>query len=52
MDNTHRAEPRVWCLCVNGLPGFSQILCSKAENARLITQIDNAKLAAYDFRIK
>ncbi|XP_007940305.1 keratin, type I cuticular Ha8-like [Orycteropus afer afer] len=29
-----------------------KILCSKAENARLITQVDNAKLAADDFRIK
>ncbi|KAM9210068.1 LOW QUALITY PROTEIN: keratin, type I cuticular Ha7-like [Dugong dugon] len=29
-----------------------KILCSKAENARLITQVDNAKLAANDFRIK
>ncbi|XP_036889097.1 keratin, type I cuticular Ha7-like [Sturnira hondurensis] len=29
-----------------------KILCSKAENARLVTQIDNAKLAADDFKIK
>ncbi|XP_043440379.1 keratin, type I cuticular Ha8-like isoform X1 [Prionailurus bengalensis] len=29
-----------------------KILCSKAENTRLVTQIDNAKLAADDFRIK
>ncbi|XP_006833754.1 PREDICTED: keratin, type I cuticular Ha7-like [Chrysochloris asiatica] len=29
-----------------------KILCSKAENVRLVTQIDNAKLAADDFRIK
>ncbi|XP_049623896.1 keratin, type I cuticular Ha8-like [Suncus etruscus] len=29
-----------------------KILCSKAENARLIIQIDNSKLAADDFRIK
>ncbi|XP_008539795.2 keratin, type I cuticular Ha8-like [Equus przewalskii] len=29
-----------------------KILCSKAENARLIIQIDNAKLAADHFRIK
>ncbi|XP_078293086.1 keratin, type I cuticular Ha8 [Panthera onca] len=29
-----------------------KILCSKAENTRLIIQVDNAKLAADDFRIK
>ncbi|XP_042637048.1 keratin, type I cuticular Ha3-I-like [Orycteropus afer afer] len=29
-----------------------QILCSKAENARLVVQIDNAKLATDDFRTK
>ncbi|KAF0874170.1 KRT38 protein, partial [Crocuta crocuta] len=29
-----------------------KILCSKAENTRLIIQTDNAKLAADDFRIK
>ncbi|VFV24978.1 type i cuticular ha8 [Lynx pardinus] len=28
-----------------------KILCSKAENTRLIIQVDNAKLAADDFRI-
>ncbi|XP_059243461.1 keratin, type I cuticular Ha3-I, partial [Mustela nigripes] len=28
------------------------ILCSKAENARLVVQIDNAKLASDDFRTK
>ncbi|XP_004772830.2 keratin, type I cuticular Ha7-like [Mustela erminea] len=29
-----------------------KILCSKAENTRMIIQVDNAKLAADDFRIK
>ncbi|XP_004410551.1 PREDICTED: keratin, type I cuticular Ha8 [Odobenus rosmarus divergens] len=29
-----------------------KILCSKAENTKLIIQVDNAKLAADDFRIK
>lgn len=29
-----------------------QILCAKSENARLAVQIDNAKLASDDFRIK
>ena len=29
-----------------------QILCAKSENARLVVQIDNAKLASDDFRTK
>ena len=45
-------SPECDALYVNYIPGFGQILCSKAENARLIIQVDNAKLAADDFRIK
>lgn len=53
IDITRRAGTWSVMLCyVNYLPGFAQILCSKAENTRLIIQVDNAKLAADDFRIK
>jgi acidic type I keratin len=34
------------------LPLFSQIVSARVSNAQLLLQIDNARLAAEDFRMK
>ncbi|XP_008070141.1 keratin, type I cuticular Ha3-I-like [Carlito syrichta] len=54
-----RCQPQEPLVCANYQSYFrtieelqQKILCSKSENARLVVQIDNAKLASDDFRTK